>query len=180
MKKVNALHILLEVIVILGNLVIGITALTFMIQKASIDRVFVGSIVLAIGVIEFTDFFTWKYATKIRSIQSAVAAVLSIALGLVFIFVVMNSKIMCILWGAFSIAFSGAKIATAMLNMAHQPLLNAIKTILLIVEIVFSIVLIISTLNSLYAHVTFVGIALIIEAVILLIEFMVHRYQQNL
>ena len=178
MKRNNILHYTLELIVILGFLVLGVTVLTYLIQKVPMDNVFIGFIVLADGVISFTDFVTWKYTTRIKSIQSAVSALASIALGAVFIFVKMDFTLLCILFGAFSIAFSIARIATAVLNLTRQPLLNTIKSIISITEIVFSVFLIIRTVDSLQAHMIFLGIALSVEAFILLVEFMVHRYQR--
>ena len=178
MKRNNILHYTLELIVILGYLVLGVTVLTYLIQNVPMDHVFIGFIVLADGVISFTDFVTWKYTTRIKSIQSAVAALASIVLGAVFIFVEMDISLLCILFGAFSIAFSIVRIATAVLNLTRQPLLNGIKIIISITEIIFSVFLIIRTVDSLYAHMTFLGIALSVEAFILLVEFMVHRYQR--
>ena len=90
----------------------------------------------------------------------------------------LDTKFICILWGSLSIAFAITKIVTAAINMTHQPLLNTVITILSIIEIVFSILLIIRTLDSLHEHMVFIGIALIVEAVTLLIEFLIHRYQR--
>lgn len=178
MKRNNILHYTLELIVILGFLVLGVTVLTYLIHNVPMDNVFIGFIVLADGVISFTDFVTWKYTTRMKSIQSAVSSLASIALGAVFIFVKMDFALLCILFGAFSIAFSIARIATAVLNLTRQPLLNTIKIIISITEIVFSVFLIIRTVDSLHAHMVFLGIALSVEAFILLVEFMVHRYQR--
>ena len=178
MKRVSFLHLLLEILVILGDLIIGVTVLTFMLQGASFGRAFIGAIVLSIGILDFTDFITLKYATKMRSIQYATAAILEIALGAVFIIFNLDTKFICILWGSLSIAFAITKIVTAAINMTHQPLLNTVITILSIIEIVFSILLIIRTLDSLHEHMVFIGIALIVEAVTLLIEFLIHRYQR--
>ena len=64
------------------------------------------------------------------------------------------------------------------INMSHQPLLNGVRAIIAITEIVFSILLIIRTVDSLYVHMMVVGIALVVEAVTLFIEFLIHRYQR--
>ena len=178
MKRNNILHYTLELIVILGYLVLGVTVLTYLIHNVPMDNVFIGFIVLADGVISLTDFVTWKFATRIKSIQSLIAAIASIALGAIFIFIKMDIKLLCVLFGAFSIGFSIIRIVTAVLNLTRQPLLNGIKIIISITEIVFSVFLIIRTVDSLYSHMTFLGIALSIEAFILLVEFMVHRYQR--
>ena len=182
MKRSNILHYLLEIIVILGFLVIGVTVLTYIFQgeqmNLQMDHIFIGSIILSMGVIEFTDYSTWRYAVKIKSVQSLVSAVITIALGIVFIVINFEMELLCILFGAFSISFAIAKIVTASLNLTRQPLLNGIKIILSIIEIVLSILLIIRTTSSLRAHMIFIGIALIVEAFVLIIEFMVHRYQR--
>ena len=178
MKRFSALTLLLEILVILGNLIVGITVLTYMSQYSPIDRVFIGSIVLSVGVFGFTEFFSLRYAYKMRSIQSLVASILGIALGIVFIALDLDIKLVCILWGSFNIAFSVINIITAGINMSHQPLLNGVRAIIAITEIVFSILLIIRTVDSLYVHMMVVGIALVVEAVTLFIEFLIHRYQR--
>ena len=178
MKRFSLLTLLLETLVILGNLIVGITVLTYMAQYSPIDRVFIGSIILAIGVFGFTEFFSLRYAYKMRSIQSLVASILGIALGIVFIVLDLDVKLVCILWGSFNIAFSVINIITAGINMSHQPLLNGVRAIIAITEIVFSILLIIRTVDSLYVHMMVVGIALVVEAVTLFIEFLIHRYQR--
>lgn len=178
MIRNNYLRYTLELIVILGYLIIGVTVFTYTVHRVPMDNVFIGSIVFAIGVIEFTDFFTWKYLTRIRSIQSAFSALVCIALGAVFIFIKMDMELLCILLGANGINSSLARTITASLNLNRQPLLNVIKIILSLIEIVFSILLIIRTLNSLYAHMVFIGVALFLQTFTLVIEFIVHRYQR--
>lgn len=178
MKRANILHLLLEILVIVGNLILGVTVLTYMMQGIPLTRFFIGVIVFAIGLFELTDFFTLKYAIKMRSIQSMIAAVIEIALGIVFMAVRMDSKLVCILWGSISIATSIIIIVTAGLNVSSQTLINVVKIIIEIIEIVFCILLIVRTLDSLGEHMIFTGIALIVEAVTLLIEFFMNRYQR--
>ena len=178
MKRANVLHLLLEILVIVGNLILGVTVLTYMMQAIPLSRFFIGVTVLAIGIFEFADFLTLKYAIKMRSIQSMVAAIIEIALGTVFMAVRMDSKLVCILWGSISIATSIIIIVTAGLNVSSQTLINVVKIIIEIIEIVFCILLIVRTLDSLGEHMIFTGIALIVEAVTLLIEFFMNRYQR--
>lgn len=178
MKRNNVLRYILELIVILGNLVIGVAILTYIVQDVSMDRIFLGSLLLTIGVIGITEFFTWRYVTKVRSIQSLIASIAKVGLGLSFIIFDFDNKLICILIGACSIAFALIRIVTAILNLSRQPLLNGVRTVISITEIVFAIILIIRTQDYLRAFMTFVGIALAIEAFVLLIEFMVHRYQR--
>lgn len=178
MKRNNVLRYILELIVILGNLVIGVAILTYIFQGVPMDRVFLGSLLLTIGVIGFTEFFTWRYVTRVRSIQSLVASIAKVGLGASFIIFNFDNNLICILIGACSIAFALIRIVTATLNITRQPLLNGVRTVISITEIVFAIILIIRTQDYLRAYMTFVGIALAIEAFVLLIEFMVHRYQR--
>ena len=178
MRRRSFLHYLLEIIVILGYLVLGMTVFTFIFQKIPFDKIFIGSLVLATGVLEFTDFITWKYATKIRSMQSFIAAVLSVALGLIFMLAKMEPKTICYFLGAFSIAFALARISTASINLVFQPLINSVRIVLSITRIVFSILLLARTLTAINSFILFMGIAFVTEAVILFIEFMIHRYQR--
>ena len=178
MRRRNFLRCLLEIIVVLGYLVLGMTVFTFVFQKIPFDKVFIGSLILAIGVLELTDYVTWKYATKIRSMQSLVSAIVSIALGFVFMFVKMEPKTLCYFLGWFSIGFSLVRISTASINLAFQPLINTVRIVLSITRIVFSILLLARTLNAIYSFILFLGIAVVIEAVVLFVEFMIHRYQR--
>ena len=179
MARRNILHYILELIVVVGFLVLGVTILTFIFYGQAFDRIVIGILILAIGVLDFTDFFTWKYATKMRSIQSLVAAIASIILGaLIMILRNMDTKVMCIVWGIGNIAFSICRIATGAVNIQYQPLINSFRIILSIVEIVFSILLIVRTLDAVQPHMWFLGIALCINAFILFVEFIIHRYQR--
>lgn len=178
MKRRNYLHYFIELIVFVGFLVLGITVLTYSIYKIAFDHVVTGSIVLAMGVLQMTDYFTWKFARRIRSIQTLIAALVTIALGFVLIFVNMELNVLYILWGSFSIAFALAKIATGATNLSYQPLICTVNIILAITEMVFSILLIIRTDRFVDAFIMFLAVAMIIEAVTLFIEFIIHRYQQ--
>ena len=177
MKRVNVLNIILELIVILGYIVIGMTCLTYIFQRATVDRFFIGAIVGAIGVIQFANFFTQKYLVKLKSIQSAVAALIMVALGIVFIVINMEPALVCILLGSFNIGLNIISIFTGSLNMSHQPLFNSARIIIDIISIVFSIFLVVQKEAYFYTYLSFVGIALLVEAVVLFIEFIIHRYQ---
>lgn len=178
MKRRSILHYLLEMVVILGYLVLGVTIFTFTFQKIPIDKIYIGSIVLAMGTLELVDFVTWKYATKIRSMQSFVSAIVAIALGFTLMFVKMEAKTLCYFLGWFSIGFSVVRISTASINLAFQPLISSVRIVLSITRIVFSILLLARNVNAISSFILFLGIAFAIEAVILFIEFMIHRYQR--
>ena len=177
MKRNNILRYSLELIVILGYLVMGITVFTYLVQSVPMDNVFIGFVILATGVIAFTEYFTWKYAVRIKTIQSAVAALATVALGIVFIVINMEPALFCIIFGIYGIAYAVTQIITSAMLLTRQPLLNGIKIIISITEIVFGIFLIIRTTNFLHAHMTLICVSLLVEAFVLLIEFMVHRYQ---
>ncbi|MCQ2800520.1 MAG: hypothetical protein MJ216_01000 [Bacilli bacterium] len=179
MMRRNFLRSALEMIVDVGFLILGITILTFIFQNQPFDRPVIGALILSVGVLDFADFFTWQYATKMRSIQSLIAAVLNVALGVVILSVHnMDPKIMCIVWGACSVAFSITKIITCIVNITYQPLINGAKIILNILEIVFSIILMIRTINAIPSHMLFLAISLIVEAFILFIEFIINHNQK--
>ena len=177
MKRVNVLNVILELVVILGYIVIGMTCLTYIFQRATVDRFFIGSIVGAIGILKFAGFFAQKYVVRLKSIQSAIGALIMIALGIVFIAVNIDEPVTCILLGAFNIGLNIISISTCSLNMTRQPLLNSARIIIDIISIVFSIFLIVKKEPYFYTYMSFVGIALLVEAVVLLIEFIIHRYQ---
>ena len=137
MKRNNILRYVLELIVILGYLVMGISVFTYIIQSVPMDHVFIGFIVLASSVIAFTEYFTWKFAVRVKTIQIAIAALAMIALGIIFIVVEMDPALFCIIFGICSIAFAVTQIITSAILLSRQPLLNGIKIILAITAIVF-------------------------------------------
>ena len=180
MKRRNFLRLALEIIVIAGYLVLGVTIFSFYFNSPRVpfDKIFIGSLVLAVGVLELTDFITWKYAMKMRSLQSFIASIVAIALGFIFMFVKMEAKLLCTLWGIFSIVFSLVKISTGSINLAYQPLISSVRIILSITRIVFSVLLLVRNLNFINSFIIFLGVAFVIEAVTLFVEFMIHRYQR--
>ena len=178
--KRNALHILLELIVDIGFLVLGVTILTFLGQGIPFPFSTIGPLVLAIGVLEVADFFTWKFATRRRSIQSLVAAILSVALGIFFIIGHnIDTKVLCLMFGIGCICFFVTTITTGIMNLSYQPLINIVKIIISITGTVFSVFLIVQRQNAIRQLMLFLGIALITKAFTLFIEFVIHRYQNS-
>ena len=177
MKRANVLNILLEFIVVIGYVVIGMTCLTYIFQHANPDRFFIGSIIGAIGILQFASYFTQKFAVRLKSIQSAIASLVMVALGIVFIVATIEQPMACILVGAFSIGISIVNMSSSAINMTHQPLLNSAKIIIYIVGIVFAIFLLVKQESYFYTYISFIGIALLVAAVVSLIEFIIHRYQ---
>ena len=178
MGRRSFLHIILELIVILGFLILGITILTMITQKIGFHWLTIGSLVLAIGVLEAADFFTWKFATRRRSIQSVVAAGFAIAFGAFFMIGHnIDSKALCIIFGCSCICFFIATITTGIMNLSYQPLINIVKIIISITGIVFAIILIVQRQNGIPGLMLYLGIALTVKAFTLFIEFVIHRYQ---
>ena len=177
MRKVNVFNIVLELIVILGSVVIGVTLLTYIFQHAYYNKILIALIVLSIGLIGLTEFFTLKFAIRFRSIQNAVGSTLLIALGLIFLIMKIELKQICLIWGIGNIALSVIHITTAVLNILRKPLINGVRIILNILLIVFSIFLMVKNIDYLDTFLIFLGIALLVEAVILLVEFIIERYQ---
>ena len=64
------------------------------------------------------------------------------------------------------------------INILKQPFLNVVIIILCVTEAIFAIFLIANTVEALDHHFIFIGISLLIEAFILLVEFLIHRYQK--
>ena len=178
MRKTETLHIILEIVTILSNIVIGVTILTFMFQGVVPDKSYIGSIILAIGATEMVDFLALRDLTKRRNIPNAIVAGVSMVFGFVLLFLRIDLKMTCILWGAFSIAFQIAKISNAGFNLLKEPFHNGVIIILCIIELILSIFLIVKTEHSLNTHLIFVGISLLVESLMLIIEFVIHRYQK--
>lgn len=177
MKKRNALQILLEIIVILGNLIIGITILTYLFLGYEVNTVLMGLIAIAMGVINVTEFVSLKFLTKIKSIQILTGAILSISTGITFLTTGMGLKTAALVWGYFSMTLIIARMISSVSNFLKQPLLNGVRIIISIVSTVFAINLVISDVAFLPTYYTYVGITLLVQFAILLVEFIIHRYQ---
>ena len=127
MRKSGTLHIILEIVTILSNIIIGVTILTFLnYQDIELNKSFVGSIVLAIGVTELVEFLSLKILGKLRNIPNAVVAVISMVLGIVIMAVDMELETTCVVWGICAIVFQVIKIANAAYNILKQPFLNTV------------------------------------------------------
>ena len=180
LRKQNRLHIALELVTIFSFIVIGVTILTFMYYDVELSKSYLGSLVLAIGVTELISFLSMKDLVKLRNIPNAITAVLQMALGIVLMVVDVALPTACIIWCICNIIFLVAQVVDAGFNLIHQPFLNIIVVILCIIETIFSIFLLANSndIQALNHHIVFIGVSLLIRAVILVIEFMIHRYQK--
>lgn len=177
MKRVNVFQIILELITIFGFLVVGTTISTFLIQKVAVDRIAIGLIIMAIGLLGITEFFTLKYVIKIKSIANVIVNALAVVFGILAIVIKMETNQLCLIWGWFSLGYAAGRITTAVINLLRQPLLNGIRIILAIIMIIFAIFFIFKTISYLYNYLTYLGVASLVEGATLLVEFLIHRYQ---
>ena len=180
LRKQNRLHIALELVTIFSFIVIGVTMLTFMSYELEISKSYVGSLVLAIGVTELVDFLSMRDLVKLRNIPNCVTSVLTMILGVLLLLLDIDLPTTCIVWCICNLVFLVAKVVDAGLNILHQPFLNIIVIILCIIEAIFTIFLLANSANVkvLTNFINYIGIALCIKAVILIIEFVIHRYQK--
>jgi len=180
LRKQNRLHIALELVTIFSFIVIGITILTFMYYDVEMSKSYLGSLVLAIGVTELVSFLSMKDLVKLRNIPNGITAVLQMILGVILMVINVELPTACIIWGICNIVFLVTKVVDAGFNLIHQPFLNIILVILCIIETIFSIFLIANSadIQALNHHIVFVGVSLLIRSFILVIEFVIHRYQK--
>ena len=180
LRKQNRLHIALELVTIFSFIVIGVTMLTFMSYELEISKSYVGSLVLAIGVTELVDFLSMRDLVKLRNIPNCVTSVLTMILGVLLLLLDIDLPTTCIVWCICNLVFLVAKVVDAGLNILHQPFLNIIVIILCIIEAIFTIFLLANSANVkvLTNFINYIGIALCIKAVILIIEFVIRRYQK--
>lgn len=177
MKKTNVLQIVLELIVILGSLIVGTTILICHFLNVSITKTLIGLIIVSISTIGISEFLTLKIETKLKSILSLVFYICGDILGLILLLLNINGHALCIIWGIFTILFATVRITTSFFNLLKQPLLNIMRIITKTVAIVFGIILIVNTLEFAKTFFVFIGIILLIEGIVLLIEFIIHRFQ---
>ena len=177
MKRVNVFQIVLELIVVFGFLVVGTTISTFLIQKVAVDRIAIGLIVMAIGLLGITEFFTLKYVIKIKSIANVIVNALAVVFGVIAIAIKMETSQLCLIWAWFSLGYAAGRITTAVFLLLRQPLLSGVRIILAILMIIFAIFFVFKTISYLYNYLTFLGVACLVEGATLFIEFLIHRYQ---
>jgi hypothetical protein len=177
MKRINVFNIILQLIVILGSIVIGITVLTYIYQHEYYNKILIGLIIMSVGLMGLTEFFTLRFAIRMRSIQYAAISALEVILGLLFILLKIEMKQICIIWSIANFVISLTHIITSVINILRKPLINGVRIILNALLVIFSIILLIETIDYLNTFLIFLGIALLVEASILLIEFFISRYQ---
>lgn len=177
MKRINVFNIILQLIVILGSIVIGITVLTYIYQHEYYNKILIGLIIMSVGLMGLTEFFTLRFAIRMRSIQYAVISALEVILGLLFILLKIEMKQICIIWSIANFVIALTHIITSVINILRKPLINGVRIILNALLVIFSIILLIETIDYLNTFLIFLGIALLVEASILLIEFFISRYQ---
>ena len=178
MKRTNKLHIFLEVITIFSYIVIGTTVLTFVNQGVEPNKSYIGSIILAIGVTQVVEFLSLKDLIKLKNIPNAVLSGLYMILGIVLLAITADLSTVCVIWGICTIVFMVIKITNAGFNILRQPFLNSFIIILCVTETIFAIILLARNIVALQHHLPFIGISLLVEAFLLLVEFIIHRYQK--
>lgn len=179
MNRINVWHIFLESLVILGNIIVGMTLLTYVFQHASIIKMFVGSIMIGVAFIQICDYFTMKFAIRRLSLHRLIFALVFAGLGVSLIVVKMDIDIVCVIFGASNIALALVNLISSSINLSRQPLLNGVNLIINICTIVFSIFIIVNMTGFLVGYVTFLGIVTLIVAFMQIIEFIIHRYQNQ-
>ena len=179
MRNTGRLRRVFEIVTIISNIVIGVTMLTFLYQGVEASKSYIGSIILAIGATELVGFIALKDLVKLKNIPNAVVAVASMILGGLLLFLDIELPTVCIVCGICAIVFQIAKIVDAAFNIIRQPFLNIFVVILCIIEIIFAIFLIVRTTNSLNYHLTFIGISVLVQAVLLVVEFLIHISQKD-
>ena len=179
MNRINVWHIFLESIVILGNIIVGMTLLTYVFQHASIIKMFVGSIMIGVAFIQICDYFTMKFAIRHLSLHRLIFAFVFAGLGVSLIAIKMDIDIVCVIFGASNIALALVNLISSSINLSRQPLLNGVNLIINICTIVFSIFIIVNMTGFLVGYVTFLGIVTLIVAFMQIIEFIIHRYQNQ-
>ena len=177
MKRVNVWHIILEIIVILGNIVVGMTLLTYIFQHASIIKMFIGSIMIGIAFVQICDYFTLKFAIRRLSLQRLIMAVVYAGIGITLIVLDIEIDIVCIIFGASNIAMSLVNLISSSTHLSRQPLFNIANIIIQILTIVFSVFLIVRMEDFLNMYVTYLGIVLLVKASMFIFEFIIRRYQ---
>ena len=177
MKRRNNLQIALELIILLGYLIVGVTALTYIFQHENITKTLLGLVLTSIGAINFAEFFTLKYVVRIKSIQSMIVSFIGIVFGILLVIFKFEADLICLMFPIYTLVFIVARGFTSVLNLLRQPLLNIVRIVLGITGIVFSIVFLVRGISFLSNYFTYFGIALVVESIVLLIEFLIHRYQ---
>lgn len=178
MKRSNTLRVILELVTILSHIVIGVTIITFLMQEVQPDKSYIGSIILALGVTEIVEYISLKDLAKRRNVLNAVIAGLTTVFGIVVLSLRVDLSIICLIWAIVSICLSVGKIANAGINLLHQPFLLSFIIILAILNIIFSAFLIAGRDPYLPVYLAVFGISILVKAFLLIVEFVIHRYQQ--
>ncbi|HHT67195.1 MAG TPA: hypothetical protein GX010_03100 [Erysipelotrichaceae bacterium] len=178
MKRNNIAQIIFEIISVLGNIIIGTTILTFIFRDETINKTFISFIILSIGAIEIVGFLALKDSAKIKNILNLVSNLALMALGIILFILNIKLDELCLIWGIVYLVLYSIKVTNYALRIPYQPLLCSIKIILSIILIIYSIILIVKRSLVIEASLTYIGVSLLIEAFILFIEFLIHRYQK--
>lgn len=178
MKKSNIAQIIFEIISVIGNVVVGVTILTFIFNGESIDKTFISFVSLSIGAAEIVVFLGLKDSAKLRNIPNLITNLSLMIFGIILFGTNVDLDKTCLIWAIVCLALYTIKIANFAVNFISQPLYNIIKILLSIITIVFSIVMIAERALAMAYCLTYIGVSLLIEAFILLIEFIIHRYQK--
>lgn len=177
MKRNSLSKIFYELTSVVVCVSVGVTILTFIFRGETISKTFISFVILLTGAFEIVNFLSLKDSAKIRNIPNMVTDLVAIALGLFLLFFDIQLETVVLIWAISYLVLYPVKIVTNTINFQYQPLYCSVKIVLAVILIVYMIILIVIGEVFIDASMGLVGYALLVESLVLLIEFMIHRYQ---
>lgn len=177
MKRNLLSQIFFELTSVVVSVVVGMTILTFIYRGETISKTFISFVILLTGAIEIVYFLGLKDSAKIRNITNMVTDLVAMALGFILFVLDIQLKTVGLIWGISYLVLYAVKIVVNIINFQYQPLFCSVKIVLAVILIVYMIILIVLGESFIDASMGFIGYALLIEALMLLVEFLIRRYQ---
>ncbi|NLB48679.1 MAG: hypothetical protein GX813_02400 [Erysipelotrichia bacterium] len=177
MKRTLFRQIFFELASVVGSVAIGVTILTFIDRGVVIDKTFIAFVILLIGVIEIVNFLGVKDSVRMRNIPNMITDLIAVVLSLFLFFLNMQLKTVLLIWAITYLTLYTARTVINVINFKYKPLFCGVKIVLAVILMVYMIILLVLGESFIITSMSFIGYALLIEAVMLLVEFLIHHYQ---
>ena len=168
MKPITIFHIVLNVIIITLFLTSGITVLLLRQFADDYNRILLGTTLLVAGIVKFIIYFLNKGYKNPRNI-TIITSIIMIALGIIFFASKKEVEMLCFGWGVVEIVLGLIEVYIDILEIREDKI-AILEMVINTATIVFGVLLCIKLSDGLSVHLIFLGISLILLAVIALLK----------
>ena len=168
MKPITIFQIILNIVIITLFLTSGITVLLLRQFAEEYNRILLGTTLIVAGAVKFIIYFLNKGYKNPKNI-TIITSIIMISLGVIFFVSEKEIEMLCFGWGVIEIVLGLIEVYIDILEIKEDRI-AIFEMVVNVATIVFGVLLCINLSNGLSVHLIFLGISLILLAIIALLK----------